>query len=150
MVCRQVEISGRNYVLENKQDLVTKRPAVREETSALLKDVYGLVPRYLLRYKLDRAASAATQQVKSSLCLHHVGCISIIILCSIMQLTGHALRRQRMMQNPWLPCLKKSAQRYFRTSWMLGSKQGRNCIRFRSFWRLRARSGSVVHILSDA
>ena len=63
---RQVEVSGRNYVLENTKDLLTRRPAVREETSALLKEIYGLVPNYLLQYKLDRAASVATQQVDAA------------------------------------------------------------------------------------
>ena len=77
ILCRQVEISGRNYVLENTKHLVTKRPAVREEANTLLKEVYGLVPRYLLRYKLDRAASAATKQVESSLNAHCMLCMFV-------------------------------------------------------------------------
>ena len=87
-------------MLENKQDLVTRRPAVHEETNALLKDVYGLVPRYLLRYKLDRAASAATKQVRAVCVWNLSGASTLIIPCDVMQLTGRALRRQRMMQDP--------------------------------------------------
>ncbi len=41
-----------------------KRPTVPQESSTLLKEDYGLVPKYLLRFKLDRATSAATKQVR--------------------------------------------------------------------------------------
>jgi len=62
--CRLVDLSCRDYVRENTKGLVMKRPTVAQESSTLLKEDYGLVPKYLLRFKLDRATSAATKQVR--------------------------------------------------------------------------------------
>ena len=64
ILCRLVDLSCRDYVRENTKGLVMKRPTVAQESSTLLKEDYGLVPKYLLRFKLDRATSAATKQVR--------------------------------------------------------------------------------------
>ena len=64
--CRLVDLNCRDYVRENTKGLVMKRPIVLQESSTLLKEDYGLVPQYLLKFKLDRATSAATKQVNDA------------------------------------------------------------------------------------
>ena len=75
---------------------MTRSPAVQKESSSLLKEDYGLVPKYLLQFKLNRAASAATKQVDIHTELH--GALSFTADDSPSELlTVRFLHRQQLM-----------------------------------------------------
>ena len=133
-LCRLVDVSCRDYVAENTKDLVPKRSAAAQSTDFLSKEDYGLVPRYLLRFKLDRATSAATKQV--------------IKLCTAALLRWWPtkcpldvplLHRQQLMRSRLQRCLTKSAQHCFRSSLMHAPLPTSSCSRSHSLSRHQVR-----------
>ena len=71
---RLVQVSERNYVLENAQMVAAaaaaagRSPAVQKDTQRdkawLQKADYGMTPQYLQKFKLDMAAQQAASQVR--------------------------------------------------------------------------------------